>query len=66
MHQHHGINYLETPCSQLEANEAFFATCSAGASTTTVAVTAASLAPSFFRAAHAFDCQRGCPLIVLY
>lgn len=24
MHQHHGINYLEIPCSQLEANEAFF------------------------------------------
>ena len=25
MHQHHGINYLEIPCRELEASKAFFA-----------------------------------------
>ena len=70
MHQHHGINYLEIPCSQLEANKAFFRhvfgwsfndygpdySCFLGT----------GIDGGFFRAPHTFDCQRGCPLIVLY
>lgn len=70
MHQHHGINYLEIPCSQLEASKIFFGqvfgwgftdygpdySCFLGT----------GIDGGFFRAPQTFNSQQGCPLIVLY
>ncbi|WP_043307822.1 VOC family protein [Pseudomonas sp. ML96] len=70
MHQHHGINYLEIPCRQLEASKQFFAqvfgwtftdygpdySCFIGA----------GIDGGFYRSPQAFFSDNGCALIVLY
>ncbi|WP_068826054.1 VOC family protein [Pseudomonas sp. BMS12] len=70
MHQHHGINYLEIPCRELDASKAFFSqvfgwtftdygpdySCFLGT----------GIDGGFYRSPLDFECDRGSPLIVLY